>query len=315
LPGALTKDGVLVPLMKMRVVDLTPAAVEKWASAEAADRPARVRLGLRLLKGCLRWAGDEPAFSALVNPAAATAKKAREAAGRAKPKDDVLERGQLAAWFAEVRAIQNPAISTCLQVMLLTGARKGEVLAMRWADIDEKWGRITIRDKVEGSRDIPLTPYVRGLILALPRRSEWTFSSDRVISLGAAQAKRRQRYHEARGQVPPEGAFVQNSASGRIVEPSLAHRRACAAAGVEVSLHGLRRSYSTLSEWLEIPAGAVAQLMGHKPSATAEKHYKRRPIDLLRVHAERFEKWILAEAGIEFDAAAEPNALRIVGGA
>jgi hypothetical protein len=69
-----------------------------------------------------------------------------------------------------------------------------------------------------------------------------------------------------------------------------------------------------LTEWLEIPAGVVAQLEGHKPSATAEKHYKRRPIDLLRVHAQRIEKWILAEAGIEFDAAAEPTALRVVGG-
>jgi integrase len=271
-----------------------------------------VRLALRLLKACLRWAADEPAFASLINPAAATAKKAREIAGKARPKDDVLERGQLAAWFAEVRAIRNPAISACLQVMLLTGARKGEVLGLRWADVDEKWGRITIRDKVEGSRDVPMTSYVRSLLMALPRRNEFVFASDRMLSLGKAQARRRARYHEARGQVPPEGAFVQNSASGRIVEPSLAHRKACAAAGVEVSLHGLRRSFSTLTEWLEIPAGVTAQLMGHRPSATAERHYKRRPIDMLRVHAERIEKWFLAEAGIEFDAAAEPTALRVV---
>jgi hypothetical protein len=41
-------------------------------------------------------------------------------------------------------------------------------------------------------------------------------------------------------------------------------------------------------------------LMGHKPSATAERHYTVRPLDLLRVHHERIEAWILKEAGVKF---------------
>ncbi len=40
--------------------------------------------------------------------------------------------------------------------------------------------------------------------------------------------------------------------------------------------------------------------MGHKPSATAEKHYTVRPLDLLRVHHEKIEAWILAQAGVKF---------------
>ena len=44
-----------------------------------------------------------------------------------------------------------------------------------------------------------------------------------------------------------------------------------------------------LTEWLETPAGVVAQIQGHKPSATAEKHYKVRPLELLRVHHEKIE--------------------------
>ena len=39
----------------------------------------------------------------------------------------------------------------------------------------------------------------------------------------------------------------------------------------------------TLCEWVEMPAGVVAQIQGHRPSATAEKHYRRRPLDLLRM--------------------------------
>jgi integrase len=73
------------------------------------------------------------------------------------------------------------------------------------------------------------------------------------------------------------------------------------AAGLEgLTIHGLRRSFSTLSEWVEVPVGIVAQLMGHKPSATAEKHYKQRPLDLLRLWHERIETWVLVQANINY---------------
>jgi hypothetical protein len=38
--------------------------------------------------------------------------------------------------------------------------------------------------------------------------------------------------------------------------------------------------------------------MGHKPSAIAEKHYRRRPLDLLRLWHSRIEAFMLEQAGI-----------------
>ena len=108
-------------------------------------------------------------------------------------------------------------------------------------------------------------------------------------------------------------AVQQASASGHIAEPRSQHADACRVAGIEpVSLHGLRRSFKSLSEWLELPAGVVAQIMGHKPSATAEKHYTVRPLDLLRLHHEKLVTWILEQAGVPFDPEAEPGKLRVV---
>lgn len=50
-----------------------------------------------------------------------------------------------------------------------------------------------------------------------------------------------------------------------------------------------------------INAGGIsAHIMGHKPSALAEKHYRRRPLDLLRKWHDTIEAWILAQAGIAF---------------
>lgn len=46
-------------------------------------------------------------------------------------------------------------------------------------------------------------------------------------------------------------------------------------------------------------AGVAAQIQGHKPSATIERHYIVRPMDMLRQHHERIEQWILESAGIK----------------
>lgn len=98
----------------------------------------------------------------------------------------------------------------------------------------------------------------------------------------------------------------------------MAHHRPLKLAGIpHVSIHGLRRSFGSLSDWFDdMPAGVIAQIQGHKPSATTEKHYRVRPIDLsYRWHAE-YERWILEQAGIEQPkASTEPDQpeLRVVG--
>jgi len=162
MPGIKTKPGALAPLMALRLVDLNGPAVEAWAKREAPDRPARVRLALRLLKAFLRWADAEPDLKGRVDPAAASAKNAREAAG------------------------------------------------------------------LDG-----------------------------------------------------------------------------------LTLHGLRRSFASLCEWLDIPGSISAQIQGHAPQGVRKQNYIRRPLDLLRVHHEKIEAWILEQAGVTFDAAA-PAGLRVV---
>ncbi len=67
-----------------------------------------------------------------------------------------------------------------------------------------------------------------------------------------------------------------------------------------LSIHGLCHSFGTLAEWVECPAGVAVQIMGYKPSATAEKHYRVRPLDLLRSWHVKIYAWILEQAGIEF---------------
>ena len=282
-----TIAGPLHPLLALALRDMTAPVIEAWAAREAQTRPTPARLAWRCLKAFLSWCAEQPEYAPVLpgtNPA--KTKKAREVLGKAGVKQDALLREQLPAWFAAVRQIGTPATSAYLQTLLLTGARPGEVLEMRWEDLNTQWKGLTIRDKVEGERVIPLTPYVSQLLAALPRRSEWVFSS---------------------------ASTSPDKPSQPISKPHKPHDAACKVAGIDgLSLHGLRRSFKSLTEWLECPAGVVAQIMGHKPSATAEKHYTVRPLDLLRLHHERIEAWILEQAGVRFDAQAEPGMLRVV---
>lgn len=266
-----TRPGVLVPLMTMRLADLDADAIAAWLDKETKQAPTTAAQAFRALRAFLTWCAKHKTYSTAVQIDACQSDDVKDRVPKPKPKkDDSLRKAQIKPWFDAVRKIGNPVISTYLQGLLLTGARRNELAALRWQDVDFQWKSLTIRDKVEGERTIPLTPYLEHLISTLPRRNEFVFSSP-------------------------------TAKSGRIEEPRIQHVKALASAALPaLSLHGLRRSFGTLSEWVEVPAGIVAQIMGHKPSAIAEKHYIQRELDLLHLWHVKIETWILNEAGIKF---------------
>lgn len=276
----LTKAGPLCSLSKLRLIDLTTERVEAWAKDEAKIRPSSARLAWRLLKAFMNWCAYHKTYSSLVSSNPTRSARTRESLGKEKRRHDVLQREMLQAWFDAVRKIGNPVIAAYLQTLLLTGARREELAALKWADVNFQWGSIKLSDKVEDFRMVPLTPFVAQLLTNLPRRNEYVFSSP-------------------------------TSESGHIAEPRIAHNEAVAAAGLpKLTLHGLRRSFATLSEWIETPKGISAQIQGHAPQGVREQNYIRRPLDLLRVWHVKIEAWVLEQAGIEI--ASAQAVLRVV---
>lgn len=267
----LTEPGPLASLLDVRLSDLTGKHIGGWLAKEAETRPTQAALSFRLLSVFVNWCDSQSEYAGLVPAGACKAQQVRDEMPSKNAKEgDSLQREQLAPWFKAVREMGNPVQSAYLQALLLTGARRRELGALRWLDVDFQWLSMTIRDKVEGERTIPLCPYVAHLLAALPRRNEWVFSSP-------------------------------TSANGQLAEPTPGHKRALTAAGLpDLTLHGLRRSFISLAEWTETPAGVVAQVVGHKPSAIAEKHYIKRPLDLLRMWHIKIEGWMLEQAGIDF---------------
>lgn len=287
--GEVKEPGMLRPLLLLPLSGITRDRVAAWLETEVVKRPTRTRLALSLLSTFLAWCGTRPEYRDQVHSDACT--KMKRDLPKAQAKDDCLQREQLKSWFDHVRKLPNITNRTYLQCLLLTGARREELAGVRWEDVDFQWKTILIGDKVEGNRTIPLTPYVADLLLALQSANN-TPPHPRILKRMESAGKKWR---------PSPWVFASKSAkSGRIQEPRLAHNKALDAAGLPpLSIHGLRRSFGTLAEWVECPAGISAQIMGHRPSAIAEKHYRKRPIDLLRMWHSKIEGWILNEAGIE----------------
>ena len=314
LPGKLTQAGPLRSLLARPLAEVDSGAIEQWVMRETKTRPARAALGFRLLVVFVNWCAEHPEYRGIVNADACKGRKMREKVAKPARKADALQREQLAAWFVEVRKLP-PVPAAYLQSLLLTGARREELAGLRWDDVDFRWGSLRIGDKVEGERVIPLTPHVAGLLRDLQARNETPPQVPRRLRRDAQAVEALRREWK-----PSPWVFASRAAAdGRMQEPRIAHNRALATAGLpHLTLHGLRRSFGSLAEWVECPVGIVAQIQGHKPSAIAEKHYRVRPLDLLRMWHQRIEAWILTEAGIvasQDEPAARGAPLRVVGGA
>ncbi|MDP3279956.1 MAG: integrase family protein [Nitrosomonas sp.] len=268
----LTKPGVLYPLLQMRMIDINADVLKEWQKQEAETRANNARQGYEMFRAFWRWCASRPEYTNIIDVEAVESKELRdEVPSRKSKRFDVMQRAHLPSWFAAVRSLENPVISAYLQGLLLLGCRREELAGLRWEDVDFRWGSIWIKDKIrEEGRKVPLSPYFSSLLTTLPRRNQWVFSS-------------------------------LTAANGRIIEARIPHNRALSIAGLPpLTLHGLRRTFASLAEWVEMPRGIVAQIMGHAPSATAERHYINRPLELLAVWHGKYEEWTLKEAGIEF---------------
>jgi integrase len=287
----LTKPGHLASLMQLPLASIDQDVVREWYAYEAQTAPIQAARAVAMFSGFLGWCATKKDLRELVNRDAARASELGDVLPGMNRRRDALEIGQLRAWFAGTDKLRSPTARAYLQALVLTGARREELAALRWQDVDFRWKKLTIADKVDTTRVIPLAPYMAQLLGGLPRA----------------------RMSNGRRENP----FVFSSpmsASGRIAEPRAPHADVLADAGIpHVSIHGLRRTFSLLGEAAGAPAGAIAQVMGHKPSAIAEG-YRPRSIDALRPYLEQIERFILDKAGITFEPAvpSAPGGLRLV---
>ena len=150
-----------------------------------------------------------------------------------RARERVLTTGELRALWRGFDSI-DPSWATLFRLCLLTGQRVGEVLTMRWADIDGEWWTVPSTTAKNGmSHRVPLSPRALQVLLETPRRGEYVFCSPR------APERPLRGYRKA-------------------------FKRACTIVGVENTRpHDLRRTAATMMASMGVNRVVIGRILNH----------------------------------------------------
>lgn len=149
-----------------------------------------------------------------------------------------------------------------LKLIVLTGLRRGEALALRWSDID--------LDKAEGRVNGCLVRQKGVLVTVSPKTlgSRRTIAlSERAVALMSARKKAQAAERLRAGNLWTDSGLVFTTEFGKPVEPQnllRITRVAAEKAGLTgVKVHTLRHTYATVALMADVPLKVVSTNMGH----------------------------------------------------
>ena len=165
---------------------------------------------------------------------------------REEPRDRVLSPAELEALAKALseEAKNRPAAVAAIRVAALTGLRIGEVLHIRWQDIDFESSRLTMPKTKTGKRMHNLPEPALDIISNQPRINDWVFTNGRNRPAG---------YQRTRDTF---------AAAAKQAELN------------DVRLHDLRRTVMTRAAESGIGTHILRDLLGHKTSAMADRYIR-----------------------------------------
>lgn len=292
--------------------ELTVAQLETWLRREAESgghngKPqSRVtcRDYKQMLGEMLEWAAARryinwnPArIAKLPKDRSATNPGAPAVYKKSKPKKSKPKKSFTREQYSDLMAVLTATGEDCFKTptptanfiaLLNTGARPGEMDALRWERVDFDSRTITVDHAIkraDGGRPIGIGPTKTGnrrdvemthpLTVALHRHRE-------------QQAERRRGAGSYWTADPRWLDLVFTSEVGTPLDPSHARRdfkKVCAHAGVPyLSLYEMRHTVASLMVDADVPLREVADLLGHKDLEMVVKRYRHRTDGVVKSH-------------------------------
>jgi integrase len=217
-----------------------PRGLARVTGGEGAARYA-----CRLLRAAFTWAVSERLVDR--NPAAGVD------LGRDGEREAVLDAegyGRLFATLAKMEAERRlrPTIADAVRLIAMTGARRGEIVGLRWRHVDLKGGRIVLQAHKTGRKT----------------------GKPRVIALPAAA----QLIVAAQPEGGPDAFVFSPSKGNGPVSLAKPWRAIHATAGLPegFGLHGLRHSLATLLAVGGAQAAEIMTSLGHRQMSTTTRY-------------------------------------------
>lgn len=94
-----TRPGPLHSLMQRCLAEIDGNVMKAWLAAEIERGPSQAEQAFRAFRTFIGWCAEHPDYSGAAVADACTSKALREMVPKVKPKDDVLQKEQIAPWF------------------------------------------------------------------------------------------------------------------------------------------------------------------------------------------------------------------------
>jgi integrase len=259
---ALIKKYILPSIGSKLVPDLRPADMQRMHGAVTEKAgPFQANRVIAVTSSMLAFA-----IRVEMRPDGVNVAKAVERHTEA-PRQRFLDGEELVRLVAALDEYPDRQAADVVRLLLLTGARKSEVMGMRWGEIDlakKTWSRPGDRNKNGKDIVVPLSEPAMSVIAEL-----------RATQLKAAR-------------VLPEYVFPSAaSKSKHIVEIHRLWRRVRKSADLDgVRLHDLRHSYASILVSGGESLAMIGKVLGHRSHASTAR-YAHVAVDPLRVMAEK----------------------------
>ena len=251
-----------------RLQALKPLDIEAYYSGLSGLSPSTVQIHHAILHSALQTALRNGLVTR--NAAALVSNKPRKTAGQ-----DVLDHvwsADEAATFLRTAMAAGPQPAAFYTLALDTGARRGELAAVQWSDVDLPVGKVTIRRTLlKGGKAPVFGPTKTGTIRTLELSAETVdLLKAHKQHQAAVKMRNRQHYHDLGLVFAKEWGDLHNRADSLglpLQVKTIGERQfgpLTKKAGVKrIKFHGLRHTVATLMLSAGVPAHVVQRRLGH----------------------------------------------------
>jgi integrase len=173
-----------------------------------------------------------------------------------EPVERYLENAELERLIAALAADPNQTAANAIRLILLTGARSGEVFKASWPEFDLEagvWKKRSSHTKVKRSHRVPLSPEAVQLLIGMKEQVE-------------AQAQKQR-------SLPSRYLFPAERREDHIVSVKSTWLRVCRVAGLaEIRVHDLRHSFASLAVNAGVQLEVIGKLLGHTQLKTTMRY-------------------------------------------
>ncbi len=208
------------------------------------DTPVAANRTLALLKTMFNLAEREWGLRPLgTNPCQAI-KRFKETPRRRYLSPDELGRLGDALTKVERTGTDEAQAVAAIQLLILTGARKNEILSLRWEHVDLERGYLRLADSKTGAKDIPLNSPAAEILEKLAQHCN---GSPWVIQ-GPQPGNRRWTIQREWNAIRAQAKFQ------------------------DVHIHDLRHSFASVAVGANVSLPVLGNLLGHGSSVTTERY-------------------------------------------